>query len=68
MCGGEEGVTRVNCRWVAGVFICVECVLCCMASPMAETKERNCESFTGLTDQPVFRAQESVYRDGKQRR
>lgn len=44
------------------------CVVCCMASAMKETQDRNCESFPVLTNQHLFRVQESVYRDGKQNR
>lgn len=52
------------------VFLSLEnaCGECGLASPMTGTKEGNCESFTGLTDQPMFRVQESVYRAGKQNR
>lgn len=52
------------------VFLSLENVSCecCVASPLKGLEQRNCGSFTGLTDQHMFHAQESVYRDGKQNR
>lgn len=45
------------------------CVECCLASAMKETQAgQECESFTVLSNQRVFRVQESIYRDGKQNR
>lgn len=43
----------------------------CAAGPEPRRRprqDRNCESFTLLSNQHVFRVQESVYGDGKQNR
>lgn len=69
-CAEESEVLHVLTVGGWQVFLSAEnvCCACCVASPTKGTKERSRESFTGLTDQPPFRAQESAYRDGKQHR